>query len=120
MDWFYHEMHVRWAYQLKLRDRGTYGFLLPREHIIPTGKEMVDAIMYFGGFLQEAYAPKTRAATGAEESEGVAGDDAEHDENIEVEASENVEADASLSEENETVVVEHLEPKARQDLRKRR
>jgi extracellular matrix protein 14 len=120
LDWFYHEMHVRWAYQLKLRDRGTYGFLLPREHIIPTGKEMVDAIMYFGGFLQEAYAPKTRAEAGGEDSENVAEDEAEHDEYVEVEANKNAETDASLSGEVETVVVEHLDARARQDLRKRR
>jgi extracellular matrix protein 14 len=116
LDWFYHEMHVRWAYQLKLRDRGTYGFLLPREHIIPTGKEMVDAIMYFGGFLQEAYAPKTRTVSGGEDSESVT-----QTEDVEVEAAAtDAETDASLSEESEMVVVEHLDPKARQDLRKRR
>jgi len=122
LDWFYHEMHVRWAYQLKLRDRGTYGFLLPREHIIPTGKEMVDAIMYFGGFLQEAYGSKSRSVEGGGDIEAVTGDEAGRQNEVENEAADkDAEIDASPSAEGgETVVVGHVDAKARQDLRKRR
>lgn len=58
LDWFYHDMQVRYAYQIKLRDRGTYGFLLPKENIEPTGKEMLEALMYYAQFLQELYVSK--------------------------------------------------------------
>ncbi|CAD0086687.1 unnamed protein product [Aureobasidium vineae] len=51
LDWFFHDMKVKYTYQLKLRDRGTYGFLLPKDHIVPTGKEVLDAVIYFGKFL---------------------------------------------------------------------
>jgi extracellular matrix protein 14 len=51
LDYFYHELKVRYSYQIKLRDTGSYGFLLPKENIIPTGEEMLDALLYFGRFL---------------------------------------------------------------------
>ncbi|RMZ66993.1 putative metallocarboxypeptidase ecm14 [Pyrenophora seminiperda CCB06] len=51
LDFFYHEMKVRYSYQIKLRDTGNYGFLLPKQNIIPTGEEMLDALLYFGRFL---------------------------------------------------------------------
>ena len=51
LDWFYHEMHVRYAFQIKLRDTGSYGFLLPSKNIVPTGNEALSAVEYFGNYM---------------------------------------------------------------------
>ncbi|KAF1812466.1 hypothetical protein P152DRAFT_367262, partial [Eremomyces bilateralis CBS 781.70] len=51
LDWFYHELGVRYAYQIRLRDTGSYGFLLPKENIVPTGREMLDAMEFFGRYM---------------------------------------------------------------------
>ncbi|KAF5006559.1 hypothetical protein FDECE_7062 [Fusarium decemcellulare] len=51
VDWFYHEMRAHYSYQLKLRDTGSYGFLLPKEHIVPTGEEIFNAMKYYGDYL---------------------------------------------------------------------
>jgi extracellular matrix protein 14 len=44
-------MKARYSYQVKLRDTGSYGFLLPKEQIVPTGEEMLSALKYFGDYL---------------------------------------------------------------------
>ncbi|OAA66198.1 zinc carboxypeptidase [Cordyceps fumosorosea ARSEF 2679] len=51
MDWFYHDMNAHFSYQIKLRDHGLYGFLLPDEEIIPTGREMFYVMKYVADYL---------------------------------------------------------------------
>ena len=51
LDFFYHDMNVKIAYQIKLRDTGTYGFLLPKEHIVPTGTEAFESVLGLGRWL---------------------------------------------------------------------
>jgi extracellular matrix protein 14 len=121
LDWFYHEMRVRWAYQLKLRDRGTYGFLLPKEHIIPTGKEMVDAIMYFGEFLQEAYLMKEKTAPSENDDKSTTRHDAQksHEKGA-LGSKDQTESDSTFAGKGSQILVEELESEAKWDLKKRR
>ncbi|KAM3452967.1 hypothetical protein MY3296_004070 [Beauveria thailandica] len=51
MDWFYQDMSAHFSYQIKLRDHGLYGFLLPDEEIIPTGREMFFVMKYVADYL---------------------------------------------------------------------
>ena len=51
LDFFYHDLAVKLAFQIKLRDTGTYGFLLPRSHILPTGQEAYDAVVGLGRWM---------------------------------------------------------------------
>ncbi|KAL8807807.1 MAG: hypothetical protein Q9182_000456 [Xanthomendoza sp. 2 TL-2023] len=51
LDWFYHDLRVKYSYQIKLRDTGSYGFLLPSKHIVPVGTETFNAIKYIGHFV---------------------------------------------------------------------
>ena len=38
-DWCYGVAKVKYVYTLELRDAGKYGFVLPKNQIIPTGEE---------------------------------------------------------------------------------
>ncbi|KAK5387824.1 putative metallocarboxypeptidase ecm14 [Exophiala xenobiotica] len=51
LDFFYHDLDVKLAFQIKLRDTGTYGFLLPKSNILPTGEEAYEAVMALGRWL---------------------------------------------------------------------
>lgn len=50
LDYMYHN-RAHWAFQLKLRDTGSHGFLLPSSYITPVGKEIYNAIKYFCEFI---------------------------------------------------------------------
>ncbi|ETI19727.1 hypothetical protein G647_08740 [Cladophialophora carrionii CBS 160.54] len=51
LDFFYHDLDVKLAFQIKLRDTGTYGFLLPRSHILPTGQEAYEGVVGLGRWM---------------------------------------------------------------------
>lgn len=51
LDFFYQDLQVKYAFQIKLRDTGSYGFLLPRENIVPTGVETFSAMLGLGKWL---------------------------------------------------------------------
>ncbi|GAV55595.1 hypothetical protein ZYGR_0AV02270 [Zygosaccharomyces rouxii] len=50
LDFMYHH-RAHWAFQLKLRDTGNLGFLLPSKYIEPVGKEIYAAVSYFCSFI---------------------------------------------------------------------
>ncbi|CAL4090209.1 unnamed protein product, partial [Meganyctiphanes norvegica] len=43
-DWVKGSLGVKYSYTLELRDRGNYGFSLPRNQILPTGQEVWDGL----------------------------------------------------------------------------
>ncbi|KAI0140560.1 hypothetical protein GGR57DRAFT_509335 [Xylariaceae sp. FL1272] len=51
IDYVFHQLHAHYSYQIKLRDTGSYGFLLPSDDIIPTGEEVFQAMKYLGDYL---------------------------------------------------------------------
>jgi extracellular matrix protein 14 len=51
IDYFHHVLNARYSYQIKLRDTGSYGFLLPSDNIVPVGEEVVAAVRYFGDYM---------------------------------------------------------------------
>lgn len=48
---FMYKIHAIWAFQLKLRDTGNHGFLLPKKFIDPVGKEIYNSLKYFCDFI---------------------------------------------------------------------
>ena len=66
LDWMYHELGVRHAFQIKLPDTGSYGFLLPKKEIVPTGREMLSAVLDYGNFLLGRDESQSFVQTGTE------------------------------------------------------
>lgn len=44
IDWVKGAVGVKYAYTLELRDSGRYGFILPANQILPSGKETWNAM----------------------------------------------------------------------------
>ncbi|XP_076812829.1 carboxypeptidase B-like [Clavelina lepadiformis] len=44
IDWIYDKANITLTYTIELRDKGTYGFMLPPEQIVPTGEELLAGI----------------------------------------------------------------------------
>jgi len=44
-DWAYEKAGIKYSYTIELRDTGNYGFLLPRQQIIPTGEETFNGLL---------------------------------------------------------------------------
>lgn len=44
-DWAHGAAEIKYSYTFELRDKGSYGFLLPARFIKPTGEETVDALV---------------------------------------------------------------------------
>ncbi|KAK5077377.1 putative metallocarboxypeptidase ecm14 [Exophiala xenobiotica] len=51
LDFFYQNVTVKYAFQVKLRDTGSYGFLLPKDNIVPTGIEAFNAFLALGKWM---------------------------------------------------------------------
>lgn len=43
-DWTYGAEKIKYSYGVELRDTGKYGFLLPADQILPSGKETLEAL----------------------------------------------------------------------------
>lgn len=54
LDFMYHNKAF-WAYQMKLRDTGNHGFLLPAKYILPVGQEIFAGLEYFVRFITQEY-----------------------------------------------------------------
>ncbi|KAF3001142.1 hypothetical protein G7054_g5524 [Neopestalotiopsis clavispora] len=51
IDYFHHDLNARYSFQIKLRDTGSYGFLLPRDNIVPVGDEVFEAVRFLGDYM---------------------------------------------------------------------
>ena len=45
MDWARGVAGIKYSFSLELRDKGQYGFMLPRNQIVPTGEETLTGLL---------------------------------------------------------------------------
>jgi hypothetical protein len=45
VDWAKEQLNIPLMYCYELRDRGTFGHLLPPDQILPTGEETMDSVI---------------------------------------------------------------------------
>jgi hypothetical protein len=45
MDWVKSKLDVPYTFEWELRDKGSYGFVLPADQIVPTSLETLDSII---------------------------------------------------------------------------
>jgi extracellular matrix protein 14 len=64
LDYVYGVLRVPYSFQIKLRDLGSYGFLLPKESIIPAGEEMFSLLRYFSQWLLDDGGPTIKDGPG--------------------------------------------------------
>lgn len=57
LDYFYDRHQAIYSFQIKLRDTGNYGFLLPKDEIVPTGEEAFNALKYYSLFVLDDGSP---------------------------------------------------------------
>lgn len=54
-DWAKGAAGIKYSYAVKLRDRGSFGFLLPAVQILPTAKEIFVAIKVLAKMIKSKY-----------------------------------------------------------------
>ncbi|RUS14000.1 hypothetical protein BC937DRAFT_94488 [Endogone sp. FLAS-F59071] len=53
VDWVYARSGVKYSFAVELRDKGEYGFVLPPEQIIPSGEEVLEAVLTLVEYIVE-------------------------------------------------------------------
>lgn len=67
-DWVYDVVGCKYSFSIELRDRGVFGFLLPRTEIIPTAEETWNGILAVVSYLQEKNTKATQTTPEPEPS----------------------------------------------------
>ena len=52
-DWTYGKAGIKFSYGVELRDKGKYGFLLPEDQILPSGKETLQALIALAKYITD-------------------------------------------------------------------